>query len=206
MQKKYIALTFDDGPNTTTTVAMLDILEQARIAATFFLVGNNITEETVPVVQRAFAMGCEIANHSVSHLALSDMTPEQILAEVEPVTQRITEITGTPPRFFRPPYIATSPTVFETVPLPMICGFGAEDYNDAVSAEERFTRLTEGVTDGMIILLHDSEGNDKTLQAVARLIPVLQAQGYGFVTLSQLFAIKGVTPEAHHGKLYSVVE
>ncbi len=206
MQKKYIALTFDDGPNTTTTVAMLDILAENNIPATFFLVGNNITEQTAPVVQRAFAMGCEIANHSVSHTALSELTPEQILAEVEPVTQRITEITGTAPRFFRPPYIATNPTVFETVPLPMICGFGVEDYNDAVSAEERFDRLINAAKDGMIILLHDSMGNDKTVQAVTRLIPALQAQGYEFVTLSQLFAYKQVSPQAYDGILYSFVE
>ncbi|MDD5946897.1 MAG: polysaccharide deacetylase family protein [Oscillospiraceae bacterium] len=205
MEKRSIALTFDDGPNTTTTVAMLNLLQQTGVPASFFLVGNNITAETVPVVQRAFAMGCEIHNHSVSHRALTELTPEQMLAEVQPVTQRITEITGTPPRFFRPPYIATNPTVFATVPLPMICGFGVEDYNDAISAEERFCRLKEGATDGMILLLHDSEGNDKTAQAVAKLIPALQAQGFEFVTLSRLFALKKVNPQPFDGQLYSVL-
>lgn len=205
MEKKHIALTFDDGPNITTTVAMLDLLQQTGVPASFFLVGNNITDQTIPVVQRAFAMGCEIDNHSVSHTALTVLTPAQMLAEVQPVTRRITEITGTPPRFFRPPYIATNPTVFATVPLPMICGFGVEDYNDAISAEERFCRLTEGATDGMILLLHDSEGNDKTVQAVAKLIPTLQAQGYEFVTLSRLFDLKQIHPRAHDGQIYSVL-
>lgn len=167
--------------------------------------GDHITPQTVPVVQRAFQMGCEIHNHSLHHTALTTLTPKQILAEVQPVTKRITEITGTPPRFFRPPYIDINPTVFATVPLPIICGFGVEDYNDAVSAEERFFRLKEGAQDGMILLLHDSDGNDKTVQAVARLIPELKAKGYEFVTLSQLFAIKGVKPKACDGQIYSVL-
>lgn len=205
MKKKYIALTFDDGPNITTTVAILDLLQQMNVPASFFLVGNNITAKTVPVVQRAYQIGCEIHNHSVSHTALTTLTPEQILAEVQPVTKRITEITGTAPRFFRPPYIAINPTVFATVPLPMICGFGVEDYDDAISAEERFCRLKEGAQDGMIMLLHDSDGNEKTVQAVAKLIPALQAEDYEFVTLSRLFAIKNVIPNAYDGQIYSVL-
>ncbi len=202
-EQKSIALTFDDGPNASTTVEMLDVLEAFGVPATFFLVGKNITPETIPVVRRAHACGCELANHSVSHIALSELTPEEILAEVQPVTEQITAITGEPPRFFRPPYIAVSPTVFAAVPLPMICGYGAEDYNDAVSAEERFCRIMAAARDGGIILLHDSAGNHQTVAAVKRLIPALQAQGYRLVTLSELFALKGVIPAAQNGVLYS---
>ena len=202
-EQKSIALTFDDGPNTSTTVEMLDVLEAFGVPATFFLVGENIMAETIPVVRRAYACGCEIANHSLSHAALSELTPREILAEVQPVTEQITAITGEPPRFFRPPYIAVSPTVFETVPLPMICGMGAEDYNDAVSAQQRLERWLSAAQDGGILLLHDSEGNTQTVAAVQKLIPALQAQGYRLVTLSRLFAEKGVQPAAQNGVLYS---
>ena len=48
-----IALTFDDGPNTTVPPDILDLLEKCQVHATFFLIGNNIREETEPVVRRA---------------------------------------------------------------------------------------------------------------------------------------------------------
>lgn len=202
---KHIALTFDDGPNTTTTVQILDILAEHHAAATFFLVGDNITEAAAQVVRRAFDMGCEIANHSLTHADMSVMTPAEIRAEVQPVSERIETITGKPPRFFRPPYIAVSDTMYDTIPLPFLCGVGAEDYSPAVSAEERFARIMAQAADGAIVLLHDSEGNTMTVEAVARLIPTLQQQGYVFVTVSELFAVKGIEPKAGEHVLYSYV-
>lgn len=200
---KYIAFTFDDGPNTATTVQILDILEAHHAAATFFLVGNNITDVSAQVVKRAFDMGCEIANHSLTHADLSQMTANEIRAEVEPVSQRIQGITGQPPRFFRPPYIAVSDTLYDTVKMPFLCGLGAEDYSPAVSAEERYTRIMAQAEDGAIILLHDMDGNAMTVEAVSRLIPALQQQGYVFVTVSELFAMKGIVPKAGEHVLYS---
>ena len=61
---KYIALTFDDGPNCTTTNDVLDVLERYGITASFFLVGNNIDGQSAKTVKRAFDMGCEINSHS----------------------------------------------------------------------------------------------------------------------------------------------
>ena len=55
---KYIALTFDDGPNTVTTPMVLDVLEKHSAVGTFFLEGNNINEESAKVVKRAVEMGC----------------------------------------------------------------------------------------------------------------------------------------------------
>lgn len=64
-EKKVIALTFDDGPNTTTTNEVLDILEEYDAVASFFLIGDNISEESAASVKRAYDMGCEIDNHSI---------------------------------------------------------------------------------------------------------------------------------------------
>ena len=57
---KYIALTFDDGPNTSTTNQVLDILEEYNARASFFLIGENINARSEKSVKRAFDMGCEI--------------------------------------------------------------------------------------------------------------------------------------------------
>ena len=59
-----IALTFDDGPNTTTMVEILDILNEYDAKATFFVIGNKVNEHTTQVLQRALDEGHEIANHS----------------------------------------------------------------------------------------------------------------------------------------------
>ena len=73
-----LALTFDDGPNTTTTPQVLDILEENQATASFFLIGDSITPSAEPGVRRALSLGCEICNHSVSHLKMGQMTPEEI--------------------------------------------------------------------------------------------------------------------------------
>ena len=51
--KKLVALTFDDGPNLTTTMDVLDLIEHYEITASFYVVGNNINSETEKAMQRA---------------------------------------------------------------------------------------------------------------------------------------------------------
>ena len=90
----FIALTFDDGPNTVITPQVLDTLEENGAVGTFFLIAQNITPESAEVVRRAVAMGCDIENHSVTHSFMDEMTPEQIREEVKTCSEKITEITG----------------------------------------------------------------------------------------------------------------
>ena len=99
-----IALTFDDGPDPEITPQILDILEQNHVPASFFLIGNRITQETVPILQRAVKLGCEMCNHSFSHPYLTVLSPKQIQHEVSSAAQRIIQVTGQTPRFFRPPF------------------------------------------------------------------------------------------------------
>lgn len=200
---RMLALTFDDGPNTGTTAEILDILEQYGAAATFFLIGRNITAETAPVVRRAYEMGCEIGNHSDTHSYLNELPADAVRAEVGAVTQKIRRITGEPPHFFRPPYIAVSETMFKSVGLPMIAGFGVDDYLETVSAQERYEGVMRQACDGAIILLHDMAGNEQTVSAVKRLVPALLAEGYTLVTVSELFRRSGAEPAPF--KLYSRV-
>ena len=97
-----IALTFDDGPNTTITPQVLDILEEHGIAASFFLIADNINPESAQQVRRAMSLGCDIQNHSRTHGFMNQMTPEQIREEICFCSDRIIEITGKAPTFFRP--------------------------------------------------------------------------------------------------------
>lgn len=194
---KLIALTFDDGPNTTTTNDVLDVLEQYNAKASFFLIGDNINEESAVSVKRAYDMGCEINNHSKTHFNMGGMSPEDIKAEIDYVDEKVIDIIGEPTKFFRPPFIDVSQTMYDTIDLPFICGIDCKDFMDSVSAQERSDYIINNAEDGVIVLLHDAAGNDKTVEAIKTVIPTLQEQGYEFVTLTELFKRQGETPKGN---------
>ena len=198
-----IALTFDDGPNTVVTPQVLDILEQEGIKASFFLIARNITPESAEVVRRAKAMGCEIENHTVTHPFMDKLTVEEIRREVQECTDRIIEITGEAPKYFRPPFIALSRAMYDTIDLTFICGMGCEDWVPEVTAEQRAGRVIANAEDGQIVLLHDMQWNQYTVEALKTIIPELKKRGYEFATVSELFEKKHVTPR--HGWLYTNV-
>ncbi len=200
--EKLIALTFDDGPNTTTTAQVLDLLEKHGIVASFFVIGNLINEESAKMMRRAAALGCELQNHSYTHDDLSVKTPEELREEIDRTSALIYDITGQKAGFFRPPYISVSETMWESISLPFICGFGCEDWVPEISAKERVERMLAQAKDGGITLLHDMEGNDATVEALEEMIPALLADGYRFVTISKLFEAKGVVPKAHEMYTY----
>ena len=89
------------------------------------------------------------------------------------------------------------------IDLTFICGKGCEDWVAEVSAVERANRILGMVEDGDILLLHDFEGNDNTVEALKTVIPMLKKMGYTFVTVPQMFEIKGVALEPNNGVIYS---
>lgn len=200
MEKKLCALTFDDGPNTETTPLVLEKLRKYEITATFFIVGNNIDEDSEQVVKEASDMGCEICNHSRTHSAMPGLSAEDIRAEIEFTSGEIERITGKRPKFFRPPYIAVNSTMYENIDLTFIAGIGAEDWLPEVTAEERAEKILAQIKDGAVILLHDMSGNTPTVEALDIIIPALKEE-YEFVTVSKLFELSGVTPKK--GIVYS---
>lgn len=191
---KYIALTFDDGPNSTTTNEVIDKLEKHEIVASFFLIGNNISDESAKAVKRAYDLGCEIGNHSRTHSDMTQMTEEDIKAEYDFVDEKVFEIIGEHTKFFRPPYISVNQKMFDTIDVPFIAGIGAADWEERNTAEKRARAILRQAKDGDIILLHDMEGNSATVEALDTIIPELKAQGYQFVTVSELFRAKGIEP------------
>lgn len=202
-EKKLAALTFDDGPNTVTTPQVLEKLAKYGVIASFFVVGDNITPESERVMKKAAEVGCEINNHSRTHSVMPEQSPQQMRAEIDFTSGIIERAVGKAPRFFRPPYIAVSEAMFESIPLTFIAGIGAEDWLDEVSAEERAQRILDAVKDGDIILLHDMEGNTATVNALDTIIPELISRGFELVTVGGLFAAKGITPK--RGVVYSNV-
>ncbi len=196
-----IALTFDDGPNTVITPQVLDLLEEHGILASFFLIAQNITPESAEVVRRAKAMGCDIENHTVTHPFMDKLSVEEIRKEVDTCTEKIVAITGEEPKFFRPPFIAVSKEMYDNIDMTFICGAGCEDWVPTVTAQQRAERVLANAEDGQIVLLHDMQWNQNTVDALKTIIPELKKRGYEFVTVTQLFERKNVTPQ--RGWLYS---
>ena len=200
---KYLALSFDDGPNLSTESKMLDVLAKHDVPATFFLIGNNINEESARNIKRAVELGCEIGNHSLTHSMMSQMDEGPVKAEIEATSARIEQVTGQRPTLFRPPYIDVKPEMYDWIDLTFICGKGCEDWVATVGKEARREGILASAEPGAIYLLHDFEGNEATVEALDEAIPVLKEQGYVFVTVSQLFDKLKCTPDGH--TMYSVV-
>ncbi len=201
--KPTIAITFDDGPNATTTMEVLDILEKYQVRASFFLIGTNINDESAKSVKRAFDLGCDIENHSKTHSYMDKMTADEIKDEVAYVNDKVKEITGTTPKFFRPPYIAVNSTMYDNIDMTFISGLGCNDWDDKVTAEYRAKYLEKKAADGVIFLLHDAEGNSKTVEALDKAIPILLEKGFQFATISELFELKGVEISGTDTNIYS---
>lgn len=201
--KPTIAITFDDGPNATTTMEVLDILEKYQVRASFFLIGTNINDDSAKSVKRAFDLGCDIENHSKTHSYMDKMTADEIKDEVAYVNDKVKEITGTTPKFFRPPYIAVNSTMYDNIDMTFISGYGCNDWDDKVTAEYRAKYLEKKAADGVIFLLHDAEGNSKTVEALDKAIPILLEKGFQFATISELFELKGVEISGTDTNIYS---
>jgi peptidoglycan/xylan/chitin deacetylase (PgdA/CDA1 family) len=103
-----IALTFDDGPNPAWTPRLLDTLAKHNLHAAFFMVGRRAQAEPALVRQIA-AAGHIVGNHSWTHANLATASASQIHQEIARASETLTQITGSPIRYFRPPFGARRP-------------------------------------------------------------------------------------------------
>lgn len=197
---KIIALTFDDGPGYSSTSRILDVLEEYDARATFFVVGKQIMVNPEMLI-RASEMGCEIGNHTYSHLNLTKISEEEILNEVTSVDEAVCELTGREVTLVRPPYGAKDEKVRRTVPHPLIAWcIDTEDWKSK-DPDLVCEIIKQQVKDGDIILMHDIYAT--TAQAVEKIVPWLVEQGYQLVTISEMFEAKGMSLEAGEAYYYA---
>lgn len=197
---KLIALTFDDGPRSSTTNRVLDLLERSGGVATFFLVGYNIPDNA-EVIKRAAAMGCSIGNHTKDHKILTKCSADTVKAQVNGVNSLLRDM-GVEPTLFRAPGGAFK-GVKDQIGMPLIqWSIDTQDwkYKDAShkgrSAEERtadLNRIADMVFSqakgGSIVLMHDIY--DFTADLCEIVIPGLVERGFKLVTVDQLFEAYG---------------
>ncbi len=184
-----IALTFDDGPHPKKTDAILDLLEEYGIRATFFVIGENVGNYPAPLL-RAVSSGHEIGNHTFSHGRTARLSAEELESEIRKAEQTLLTVANVRTSLFRPPEGVCSDTVLRAAKTlgyrVILWNVDTRDW-DKASAEEIVKCVRANVRNGSILLFHDyTAPGTNTLEALRRLIPELIADGYEFVTVSEL--------------------
>lgn len=195
---KLIALTFDDGPSSSNTARLLDGLKARGAHCTFFLVGQ-MAERSPGLVKRAWQEGHEIASHTYDHPAMTTKTDAQIRQELQKTDAILDSAIGHNFSYMlRPPYGDYNQRVLKAANTP--CFFWSMDTYDwkSQNADSVYREFIKQARDGSIALLHDTHSTSVT--AALRAIDTLQAQGYKFVTLSEMFMRRGISLE--NGKIY----
>lgn len=203
-----IALTFDDGPDPRWTPAILDILKQKGVRASFFVIGENAGAHP-ELVRRMIAEQHDVGNHTFTHPNLSVLPEALIKLEVDTTRKLFESITNRSMRLFRPPYMGdadpTSLDQIEPVRIAQNMGFvtvglrvdpgdwlqpGVQTIIDQTM--QQIQSKDEDVR-GQIVLLHDSGGDrSQTVAALPLLIDLLRSKHYELVPVSEL---AGLTPE-----------
>ncbi len=200
----YIALTFDDGPSGAITQSLLEGLEKRRVKATFFLC-NYRMEEYPHTLEALAAAGHELGLHGCSHEHMDQMTKAEVLEDLENCQSGLMERTGVAATLFRPPggrYSEALLEASEEAGCPVILwSVDPQDWQPSKTGQvlPYLRRHTKG---GDVILLHDLYPS--SVEAALCLVDELQAQGYGFCTVSELAAYYGTTlrpGRVYHGFL-----
>jgi peptidoglycan/xylan/chitin deacetylase (PgdA/CDA1 family) len=190
-----IYLTYDDGPNPTTTPDLLDVLARERVRATFFLIDAHVSEDTAPLIRRMLADGHAIGLHTGSRGPML-LTPEAFAAMLANAALRIERLAGAPPcRAFRPHAGWRSGSMYEGLQQAdyRLVGWSwmMWDWNwfRRRTADSVVRRVSPRASAGDIIVMHDGDESAPrrdqrhTVEATAQLIPTLRAKGFRFGTI-----------------------
>lgn len=182
-ETRKIALTFDDGPHPVCTPQMLELLEKYRVPATFFVLGQQ-AEEYPELVKAISEGGHLIGNHTFHHVQITSLPAEQACEEILKTSRLVEELTGTGTEYVRPPFGIWTEELEERLDLiPVMWSIDTLDWTTE-NVDWIVERTVKQAEDNGIILMHDSY--ESTLQAVSRIIPLLEAGGYEFVTVDQV--------------------
>ncbi len=200
--KKYVAFTFDDGPSQHTET-LLNYLEEKDIVVTFFYVGNRLGDKYGQYVKRAVELGCEPAVHAYTHdnyyHNCSDSTYEY---EVEKTADVIYKYAGCYPITMRPPGGSISAKRAEESDYNIIIwSVDSSDWKYSRESSSNVNTIASNILgdfesdpdclNGRIVLLHDLYKN--SVEAFMQVVDKLQAEGYEFVTVSQLLDLNATT-------------
>ncbi|WP_433324009.1 polysaccharide deacetylase family protein [Spirillospora sp. CA-294931] len=188
--RRLVALTFDDGPMEKWTPLALDILDEEKVPATFFVVGSRLVRNA-ELIKGRFDRH-EVGNHTWNHDDLSRMSHKRAFRSIHRTHEAIREITGKDAVLLRPPWGKLGGTTLHVA--------SEHEYDLALWSllvrdrryGDRPGALVSDIVDhakpGTIVLAHDvgQPSRLKAIRALPDMIKGLRARGFGFVTVSEL--------------------
>lgn len=178
-----IALTFDDGPSTAWTPALLDGLKERGVKATFFLIGEN-ADKNPEIVKRMAEEGHLIGNHTYHHVELTKVSENEARLELADTSAVIVRITGKEPEYMRPPFGAWQRKLEREIQmLPVLWTIDPLDWTTE-NQDEIVNKVVTEAEENDIILLHDCYKS--SIEAGLRIVDILQEEGFVFVTVDEL--------------------
>lgn len=199
---RQIALTYDDGPNDPHTMRLLEVLARHGVRATFFLIGRYVLQRP-DLAREIVKAGHIVGNHTFTHPLLIFKSEAEIRGEISQCRAALQDAIGEHSNLFRPPFGGRRPAVLRVARElglePVMWSVTGYDWNapPASVIERKVGRQMRG---GDLILLHDGGhkqmGADRsqTVNATDRLIARYKAEGYEFVTVTQMMASVRVGP------------
>ena len=188
--RKHIALTFDDAPSEHTSDAVLAVLAEKNVQATFFMIGENMARHP-HAAQRIAAAGHELGNHSYSHRRFLLRSPAFIAREIEDTNALIRAAGYHGPIHFRPPYgkkLLGLPWYLARHHITTVMWDSEPTRQQPPTAEAITAAALAQAHNGAIILLHPfcPDTCRAEREALPHIIDGLRAQGYTLVTVSTL--------------------
>ena len=183
--KKYIALTFDDGPHPRYTGEILNVLIEKQARATFFIVGNR-AELHPTLLRRIKGANCELGNHTYNHVDLSQVSQSEFMSQIDKCNQAIYNATGEYPSVYRPPFGRISKANEQLISGSMkkiLWTVDSMDWNTK-DKDKIVKHVVKSAKNRAVILMHDFYS--QAVEALPDIIDELRTQGYEFLTVSEL--------------------
>ena len=219
-----VALTFDDGPDPEWTPAILDILRDKNVRASFFVLGSRVADHP-DIARRMVGEGHDVGNHTFTHPNIAYLPAGLVKLQINATRRVVETVTGRSMRLFRAPYQGDAepetPADIMSIEVAQKLGFftvglkvDPGDWNGP-SAKEIVERVLAQVEDpdpkrrGQVVLLHDSGGDRlQTVKALPVIIDELRRRGYDIVPASELAGLthEQAMPLPERGMLGSAVD
>ena len=184
--QKMLSISFDAAWGNEDTQQLIDILGEYNVKATFFVVGEWVDKYPESVKALADA-GHEVMNHSNTHAHSSQLSTDEIIADVTACNDKIEAVTGVRPTLIRPPYGEYDDHVITAIRSmgmePIQWDVDSLDWKE-LSAAEITERVTTKVQPGSIVLFHNAAIH--TPEALPGILEALLQEGYTFVPISEL--------------------
>lgn len=187
--KPIIALTFDDGPSKYTK-QIVDLLKKYNCNATFFVLGNKV-KIYKDTIKESISNGNEIGNHSYNHKWLSRLKVEDIKEQINKTQDILKREVNYTPILLRPTYGSVNKKIRNNTNLEIVL-WNVDTLDWKIKSSKKIAdRSLLQIKDRSIILMHDT--HERTYEALKIMIPKLIAEGYQFVTISDLNKINKIS-------------